>query len=208
MEWRAWSSSRMASGRSPGSRDRARCGQLRRQPAASRYTSRVVGQSLPWRRRHRHRGRVALRNRPALRTGRRRPRHPRFARVALQWCGPDQPTGRTLRRRTVSWLVIALRYPAAAVRRERRARLGRNRHVRDPALGDDAGEPGRRLGTAARSPAPRGAFPPGPGPHGVLASQGGAVIDPGGRVLDADGQPIPGLYAGWRHCLRSRRAVL
>jgi len=31
--------------------------------------------------------------------------------------------------------------------------------------------------------------------HGVLASQGGAVIDPGGRVLGADGQPVPGLYA-------------
>lgn len=31
--------------------------------------------------------------------------------------------------------------------------------------------------------------------HGVLASQGGAVIDPGGRVLAADGHPIPRLYA-------------
>jgi fumarate reductase flavoprotein subunit len=32
--------------------------------------------------------------------------------------------------------------------------------------------------------------------HGVLASQGGLVIDPAGRVLDATGQPIPHLYAG------------
>jgi fumarate reductase flavoprotein subunit len=31
--------------------------------------------------------------------------------------------------------------------------------------------------------------------HGVLTSQGGAVIDPGGRVLDAAGEPIGGLYA-------------
>lgn len=31
--------------------------------------------------------------------------------------------------------------------------------------------------------------------HGLLASQGGAVIDPSGRVLDADGHPIPHLYA-------------
>jgi fumarate reductase flavoprotein subunit len=31
--------------------------------------------------------------------------------------------------------------------------------------------------------------------HGILASQGGAVIDPTGRVLDAVGRAIPGLYA-------------
>ncbi len=31
--------------------------------------------------------------------------------------------------------------------------------------------------------------------HGILASQGGAVIDPDGRVLDATGEVIPGLYA-------------
>jgi fumarate reductase flavoprotein subunit len=31
--------------------------------------------------------------------------------------------------------------------------------------------------------------------HGVLTTQGGVVIDPGGRVLAADGAPIPGLYA-------------
>lgn len=31
--------------------------------------------------------------------------------------------------------------------------------------------------------------------HGVLASQGGAVIDTGGRVLDAAGRAIPSLYA-------------
>lgn len=31
--------------------------------------------------------------------------------------------------------------------------------------------------------------------HGILASQGGAVIDPQGRVLDATGKAIPGLYA-------------
>lgn len=31
--------------------------------------------------------------------------------------------------------------------------------------------------------------------HGVLASQGGAVIDTGGRVLDATDRAIPGLYA-------------
>jgi fumarate reductase flavoprotein subunit len=31
--------------------------------------------------------------------------------------------------------------------------------------------------------------------HGVLASQGGAVIDPHGRVLDATERAIPGLYA-------------
>lgn len=32
--------------------------------------------------------------------------------------------------------------------------------------------------------------------HGVLASQGGAVVDPAGRVLRADGSPVPHLYAG------------
>ena len=31
--------------------------------------------------------------------------------------------------------------------------------------------------------------------HGLLASQGGATIDPGGQVLDATGRAIPGLYA-------------
>jgi len=31
--------------------------------------------------------------------------------------------------------------------------------------------------------------------HGILASQGGAVIDAGGRVLDATGRPVPGLFA-------------
>ncbi|MFI0368906.1 FAD-dependent oxidoreductase [Actinomadura sp. 1N219] len=32
--------------------------------------------------------------------------------------------------------------------------------------------------------------------HGLLATQGGLVIDPSGRVLTAAGEPIPGLYAG------------
>lgn len=32
--------------------------------------------------------------------------------------------------------------------------------------------------------------------HGILATQGGLVVDPGGRVLDRDGVPVPGLYAG------------
>jgi fumarate reductase flavoprotein subunit len=32
--------------------------------------------------------------------------------------------------------------------------------------------------------------------HGVLTTQGGVVVDPSGRVLDGDGVPIPGLYAG------------
>jgi fumarate reductase flavoprotein subunit len=32
--------------------------------------------------------------------------------------------------------------------------------------------------------------------HGLLATQGGLVIDPSGRVLDAAGVPIPGLFAG------------
>ncbi|GAA0951213.1 FAD-dependent oxidoreductase [Actinocorallia libanotica] len=32
--------------------------------------------------------------------------------------------------------------------------------------------------------------------HGLLASQGGVVTDPSGRVLDASGAPIPRLYAG------------
>ncbi|MEU5879829.1 FAD-binding protein [Spirillospora sp. NPDC047279] len=32
--------------------------------------------------------------------------------------------------------------------------------------------------------------------HGLLATQGGVVVDPGGRVLDAAGAPIPRLYAG------------
>jgi fumarate reductase flavoprotein subunit len=32
--------------------------------------------------------------------------------------------------------------------------------------------------------------------HGLLATQGGLVIDPAGRVLDGAGAPIPGLYAG------------
>ena len=31
--------------------------------------------------------------------------------------------------------------------------------------------------------------------HGVLTTQGGVVIDPAGRVLDASGDPIPRLYA-------------
>jgi fumarate reductase flavoprotein subunit len=32
--------------------------------------------------------------------------------------------------------------------------------------------------------------------HGVLATQGGAVVDPAGQVLRTDGTPIPGLRAG------------
>ncbi|TMR04330.1 FAD-binding protein [Actinomadura soli] len=32
--------------------------------------------------------------------------------------------------------------------------------------------------------------------HGLLATQGGLVIDPSGRVLGTTGEPIPGLYAG------------
>lgn len=32
--------------------------------------------------------------------------------------------------------------------------------------------------------------------HGVLTSQGGAVVDPLGRVLTRDGAPVPGLFAG------------
>lgn len=32
--------------------------------------------------------------------------------------------------------------------------------------------------------------------HGVLATQGGLVVDAGGRVLDRDDTPVPGLYAG------------
>ncbi|TYK51249.1 FAD-dependent oxidoreductase [Actinomadura decatromicini] len=32
--------------------------------------------------------------------------------------------------------------------------------------------------------------------HGLLTTQGGLVIDPSGRVLNAEGEPIPGLYAG------------
>ncbi|ROO85602.1 fumarate reductase flavoprotein subunit [Actinocorallia herbida] len=32
--------------------------------------------------------------------------------------------------------------------------------------------------------------------HGLLATQGGLVIDPSGRVLDASGTPIPRLFAG------------
>lgn len=32
--------------------------------------------------------------------------------------------------------------------------------------------------------------------HGVLATQGGVVVDPTGRVLDGDGAPVAGLYAG------------
>ncbi|WP_433135899.1 FAD-dependent oxidoreductase [Actinomadura nitritigenes] len=32
--------------------------------------------------------------------------------------------------------------------------------------------------------------------HGLLATQGGLVIDPSGRVLDGAGEPIPGLFAG------------
>jgi fumarate reductase flavoprotein subunit len=32
--------------------------------------------------------------------------------------------------------------------------------------------------------------------HGVLTTQGGVVVDVGGRVLDADGAPVAGLYAG------------
>src|SRR5215216_596955 len=32
--------------------------------------------------------------------------------------------------------------------------------------------------------------------HGLLATQGGVVVDPGGRVLDGSGKPILNLYAG------------
>lgn len=32
--------------------------------------------------------------------------------------------------------------------------------------------------------------------HGLLATQGGLVIDPSGRVLNGAGEPIPGLFAG------------
>ena len=32
--------------------------------------------------------------------------------------------------------------------------------------------------------------------HGVLATQGGVVVDTAGHVLDAAGSPVPGLYAG------------
>ncbi|MCD9199823.1 FAD-dependent oxidoreductase [Aeromicrobium wangtongii] len=32
--------------------------------------------------------------------------------------------------------------------------------------------------------------------HGVLTTQGGVVVDTDGRVLDAHGDPVPGLYAG------------
>jgi fumarate reductase flavoprotein subunit len=32
--------------------------------------------------------------------------------------------------------------------------------------------------------------------HGLLATQGGLVNDPSGRVLDGTGEPIPRLYAG------------
>ena len=32
--------------------------------------------------------------------------------------------------------------------------------------------------------------------HGVLTTQGGVVVDPSGRVLDGDGVPVPGLFAG------------
>ncbi|MDN4161775.1 FAD-dependent oxidoreductase [Nocardioides abyssi] len=32
--------------------------------------------------------------------------------------------------------------------------------------------------------------------HGVLATQGGVVVDTTGRVLGPDGEPVPGLYAG------------
>jgi fumarate reductase flavoprotein subunit len=32
--------------------------------------------------------------------------------------------------------------------------------------------------------------------HGVLATQGGVVVDTTGRVLDASGEPIPHLLAG------------
>lgn len=32
--------------------------------------------------------------------------------------------------------------------------------------------------------------------HGLLTTQGGLVVSPRGEVLDADGAPIPGLYAG------------
>lgn len=32
--------------------------------------------------------------------------------------------------------------------------------------------------------------------HGVLTTQGGVVVDLTGRVLDATGAPVPGLYAG------------
>jgi succinate dehydrogenase/fumarate reductase flavoprotein subunit len=36
----------------------------------------------------------------------------------------------------------------------------------------------------------------------MLDSKGGPVIDPSGRVLDADGEPVPGLY-GAGNCVAS-----
>ena len=60
------------------------------------------------------------RRRPALRARRCRPRHPRVSGTALQRSGPGQPAGRTLRRRGGARLLVPVRHPAAAARREGR----------------------------------------------------------------------------------------
>ncbi|MFE9102524.1 FAD-dependent oxidoreductase [Actinomadura geliboluensis] len=72
-----------------------------------------------------------------------------------------------------------------------------------PAIEDLAASLGRTVGETERALAPL------PGrrrltapyhlawvTHGLLATQGGLVIDPSGRVLDGAGAPLPGLYAG------------
>jgi fumarate reductase flavoprotein subunit len=76
--------------------------------------------------------------------------------------------------------------------------------VRDlPDLAAVAGALGLSEQDAARVLAPRPGRRPLTAPfhlawvtHGVLTTQGGVVVDPSGRVLDAAGVPVPGLFAG------------
>jgi fumarate reductase flavoprotein subunit len=76
--------------------------------------------------------------------------------------------------------------------------------IRDlPTLADVAVELGLDLERTARALAPRAGRRALEPPfhlawvtHGLLTTQGGLVTDVAGRVLRADGTPIPGLYAG------------
>ena len=142
---------------------------------------------------------------------------------ALQFNGAVllDTAGLALRGRGGARLLVDGGHPPAAARRTGRDGVGRDRDGGDPGVGDDArvarggrdrdapdagrprrrssGSPPRRL---RQSLAPRAGRRRLEAPyhlawvtHGVLTTQGGVVIDPGGRVLDASGDPIPGLYA-------------
>jgi fumarate reductase flavoprotein subunit len=63
------------------------------------------------------------------------------------------------------------------------------------AVGLDVGAVERALAPAARRRRLRAPYHLAWVTHGVLTTQGGVVIDPSGRILDASDRPIPGLYA-------------